>query len=103
MTSKKSSAKRPLTDAEQAEIRRMIASDLDNPELKDEQISGLRPLAEALPALAKSLRRGRGRPKLAKTLEPVTLRLDRSVVEHFRAQGTDWRKRMARVLAKAAS
>jgi uncharacterized protein (DUF4415 family) len=32
----------------------------------------------------------------------VTLRLDRSVVEHFRAQGADWRKRMARVLAKAA-
>jgi uncharacterized protein (DUF4415 family) len=33
----------------------------------------------------------------------VTLRLDRAVVEHFRAQGADWRKRMARVLAKAAS
>jgi uncharacterized protein (DUF4415 family) len=101
MTSKKSSAKRPLTDAEEAEIRRMIARDPDNPELKDEQFSGLRP--EALPALAKSLRRGRGRPRLDKTLEPVTLRLDRSVVEHFRAQGADWRKRMARALAKAAS
>jgi uncharacterized protein (DUF4415 family) len=103
MTSKKFSAKRPLTDDEEAEIQRMIASDPDNPELTDEQIAGLRPITEVLPALADSLRRGPGRPKLDRTLEPVTLRLDRAVVEHFRAQGADWRKRMARVLAKAAS
>jgi uncharacterized protein (DUF4415 family) len=103
MTSKKFSSKRPLTDAEEAEIQRMIASDPDNPELTDEQIAGLRPFAEVFPTLAESIRRSPGRPKLDKTLEPVTLRLDRSVVEHFRAQGADWRKRMARVLAKAAS
>jgi uncharacterized protein (DUF4415 family) len=103
MTSKKFSAKRPLTDNEEADIQRMIASDPDNPELTDEQIARLRPLAEVLPALAESARRGPGRPKLEKALEPVTLRLDRAVVEHFRAQGADWRKRMARVLAKAAS
>ena len=93
----------PLTDAEEAEIQRMIASDPDNPELTDGQIAGLRPFAEVLPALAESAKRSPGRPKLEKTLEPVTLRLDPSVVEHFRAQGADWRKRMARVLAKAAS
>jgi uncharacterized protein (DUF4415 family) len=94
MTSKKFSAKRPLTDDEESEIQRMIASDPDNPELTDQQIARLRPFAEVLPALAESARRGPGRPKLDKTLEPV---------EHFRAQGADWRKRMARVLAKAAS
>ena len=103
MTSKKFSAKRPLTDDEEAEIQRMIASDPDNPELTDEQIASLRPFAEVLPALAESIKRGPGRPKLDQSLEPVTLRLDRAVVEHFRAQGVDWRKRMARVLAKAAS
>jgi len=103
MTSKKFSAKRPLTDAEEAQVQRMIASDPDNPELTDDEIARLRPLAEVLPALAESIKRGRGRPKLDETLEPVTLRLDRAVVEHFRAQGADWRKRMARVLAKAAS
>ena len=43
MTSKKFSAKRPLTDDEEAEIQRMIASDPDNPELTDEQIAGLSP------------------------------------------------------------
>jgi uncharacterized protein (DUF4415 family) len=103
MTSKKFSADRPLTDEEEAEIQRMIASDPDNPELTDEQIAGLRPFAEVFPTLAESIRRSPGRPKLDKTLEPVTLRLDRAVVEHFRAQGADWRKRMAQVLAKAAS
>jgi uncharacterized protein (DUF4415 family) len=103
MTSKKFSAMRPLTDDEEAEIQRMIASDPDNPELTDEQIGRLRPFAEALPSLAESARRSPGRPKLDKTLEAVTLRLDPTVVEHFRAQGPDWRRRMARVLAKAAS
>jgi uncharacterized protein (DUF4415 family) len=62
-----------------------------------------RPFAEAFPTLADSVKRGPGRPKLDKTLEPVTLRLDPTVVEHFRAQGADWRKPMAQVLAKAAS
>ena len=103
MTLKKFSAKRPLTDDEEAEIQRMIASDPDNPELTDEQIGRLRPFAELFPALAESAKRSPGRPKLDKTLEAVTLRLDPTVVEHFRAQGADWRKRMARVLAKAAS
>jgi uncharacterized protein (DUF4415 family) len=103
MTSKRFSAKRPLTDDEEAEIQRMIASDPENPELTEGQIAGLRPFAEVLPALAESIKRGPGRPKLDQSLEPVTLRLDRAVVEHFRAQGADWRKRMARVLAKAAS
>jgi uncharacterized protein (DUF4415 family) len=100
---RKFSSQRPLTDAEEAEIQRMIASDPDNPELTDDEIAGLRPFAEAFPALAESLKRGPGRPRLGKALEAVTLRLDPTVVEHFRAQGADWRKRMARVLAKAAS
>ena len=60
-------------------------------------------MADVLPALAESAKRSPGRPKLDKTLEAVTLRLDPTVVEHFRAQGADWRKRTARVLAKAAS
>jgi hypothetical protein len=53
MTSKKFSAKRPLTDDEEADIQRMIASDPDNPELTDEQIDRLRPFAELFPAVGK--------------------------------------------------
>jgi uncharacterized protein (DUF4415 family) len=100
---RKFSSKRPLTDAEEAEIQRMIASDPDNPELTDDEIAGLRPFAEAFPALAESLKRGPDRPRLDRALQALTLRLDPTVVEHFRAQGADWRKRMAQVLAKAAS
>jgi uncharacterized protein (DUF4415 family) len=103
MTLKKFSAKRPLTGNEEAEIQRMIASDPYNPELTDKQIGRLRPFAELFPALAESAKRSPGRPKLDKTLEAVTLRRDPMVVEHFRAQGADWRERVARVLAKAAS
>jgi len=73
---RKFSSKRPLTDAEEAEIQRMIASDPDNPELTDEQIAALQPFAEVFPALAESIKRGPGRPKLDQTLEAVTLRLD---------------------------
>jgi hypothetical protein len=51
MTSKKFSSKRRLTDDEEAEIQRMIASDPDNPELTDEQIARLRPFAELFPAV----------------------------------------------------
>src|ERR1700734_2077668 len=80
----------------------MIASDPDNSDLTYEQIAGLRPFAEVLPAMAESARRGPGRPKLDKTLEAVTLRLDPAIIERFRAQGADWRKRMARLLEKAA-
>ncbi len=99
---RKFSSKRPLTDAPEAEIQRMIASDPDNPELTDTQIGEARPFAEAFPTPADSVKRGPGRPKLDRRLT-VTLRLDPTVVEHFRAQGVDWRKRMAQVLAKAAS
>ncbi len=53
MTSKKFSAKRPLTDDEEADIQRMIASDPDNPELTDDQIARLRPFAEPFPAVGK--------------------------------------------------
>jgi len=57
---RKFSAKRPLTDAEEAEIQRMIASDPDNPELTDEQIAaGGKSFAEAFPDLAETIRRSR--------------------------------------------
>jgi uncharacterized protein (DUF4415 family) len=100
---RKFSSRRPLTGAEEAEVQQMIASDPDNPELTDDQISEIRPFAEVFPALAEGVGRGRGRPKFETALEAVTLRLDPATVKYFRAQGADWRRRMAKVLAKAAS
>jgi uncharacterized protein (DUF4415 family) len=100
---RKFSSRRPLTRAEEAEVQQMIASDPDNPELTDDQIAEIRPFAEVFPALTESVGRGRGRPKIETALEAVTLRLDPATVRYFRAQGADWRRRMAKVLAKAAS
>jgi len=44
----------------------------------------------------------RGRPSLGDAAkQQVTLRLDRDVVEHFRAEGAGWQSRMNAVLKKA--
>jgi hypothetical protein len=58
----KFSSKRPLTDDEEAEIQKLIASDPDNPEMTDEQIAQAKSFAEAFPELMESIRRARGRP-----------------------------------------
>jgi uncharacterized protein (DUF4415 family) len=99
----KFASNRPLTDDEEAEIQRMIASDPDAPEITDEQIKTRMTFAEAFPDLAESIKRSRGRPPLADAKEAITLRLDPETVQRFKAQGDDWRSRMAQVLAKAAS
>jgi hypothetical protein len=57
----KFSSKRPLTDEEEAEIQRMIASDPDNPELTEEQLAQMRPFKEVFPDLYESIQRSRGR------------------------------------------
>ncbi|MGH6735704.1 MAG: BrnA antitoxin family protein [Methyloceanibacter sp.] len=92
---------RPLTDAEEAEIQRMIAADPDDSEATDEELAQAKPFAEAHPELMASIRRARGRPKVEAPKEAVTLRLDPKTLDKFRAAGKDWRARMARVLEKA--
>jgi uncharacterized protein (DUF4415 family) len=98
------SSKRPLTDKEEAEIQRMIASDPDNPELTDEEITNLRPAKEVLPPAffegIEEARRSRGRPKVASPKVAVTLRIDSDVLEAFQTQGSDWRNRMTDTLRK---
>jgi len=57
----KFAANRPLTDEEEAEIQRMIASDPDAPEAIDEQIAQAKPFTESFPdVLAKLKASGRG-------------------------------------------
>ncbi|WP_236634231.1 BrnA antitoxin family protein [Caulobacter sp. X] len=38
-------------------------------------------------------------PRKAETKAPVSIRLDRSVVDHFRAQGPGWQSRIDEALA----
>ncbi|AWN50606.1 BrnA antitoxin family protein [Methylobacterium sp. 17Sr1-1] len=92
----------PLTDAEEAEIQAGIAQDPDNPEITAEQFARMRPAGEVLPpALYAALTR-RGRPKAEVTKVPVTIRLDRDVVEAFKATGDGWQTRMNATLKRAA-
>ena len=43
----------------------------------------------------------RGRPKSAQAKQPVSLRLDREVIEWFKAQGLGWQTRINEELRKA--
>jgi uncharacterized protein (DUF4415 family) len=95
------SSKRPLTDEEEAEIQRMIASDPDSPELTDEQLAQGRPFAEVFPELAESTRRSRGRPPVARPLQQISIRLDPDVIAKFKATGKGWQARINDVLKEA--
>ena len=58
-------------------------------------------MKEALPDLYESIQRSRGRPRIEKPREAVTLRVDPDTLAKFKASGKDWRSRMAEVLDAA--
>lgn len=73
--------------------------DVSDPhETTPEQAAQAKPFAEALPGLAESIKRARGRPALPEALEPVTIRLPPSTISRYKAKGEDWRARMAKTL-----
>jgi uncharacterized protein (DUF4415 family) len=79
---------------------------VDSPELTDDELARMKPAKEILPSsffegVCESRRRP-GRPKMDKSLVPVTLRLEPDVLDAFKASGTDWRARMNEALRKAA-
>jgi len=83
--------RKPLTDAE-GEVRELTAEDFRH----------MRPTAEVLPELVELWRkRGERGPQKAPTKQQVTLRLDRDVIERFRATGAGWQGRINEVLRKA--
>ncbi len=75
--------------------------ELERPRSADEVARG-KPFKEVLPELYESIRRSRGRPRIEKPKEAVTLRLDPDVVARFKATGKDWRTRMAEALERAS-
>src|SRR5580700_1219026 len=80
------------------EIARQIAEDPDTaPELTDEQ------LAEAEVYEGDRFVRRVGRPKGSGTKELVTLRIDRDVLDRFRADGPGWQTRLNDVLRAASA
>jgi uncharacterized protein (DUF4415 family) len=98
----KFSSARPLTDAEEADIQAMIASDPDNPEMTEEELKELRPFREVFPDLAASIdRKLAGRPKAENPKKAISLRLDQEVIDRFKATGDGWQSRMNEALRKA--
>ncbi len=99
------SSKRPLTDAEEGDVQRMIEADPDAPEATQDELAQARPFREVFPGLAGSIDQEiarRGRPKAASTKTPVTIRLDQDLVEHYKATGKGWQSRMNDDLRKKA-
>ncbi len=86
--------RKPLTDKD-GEVRELAAED----------IRAMRPMDEVLPPeLAKIIlnrKRGERGPQKTPTKQQVTLRLDRDVVDRFRATGPGWQSRINNVLRKA--
>lgn len=74
----------------------------DNPEWTKEDFANARPFAEVFPEIARALelKRGRGKQK-AETKQLVSLRVDRDIVERFKADGKGWQSRINDTLRKA--
>ena len=82
--------RKPLTNAE-GEVRELTATD----------IRAMKPL-DHFPELAELIRgRGERGPQKTPTKQQVTLRLDRDVLERFRATGEGWQSRINEALKKA--
>jgi len=90
-----------VTDDDEEEIQRRIASDHDAPEITDEQWAKAMTFEEALPELAAALRRSRGRPPVENPKETISIRLSRDVLEHYRGTGKGWQTRIEEILRKA--
>jgi uncharacterized protein (DUF4415 family) len=80
--------------------------DEENPEWTEEDFARARPAREVLPsalydALTNKLRGQRG-PQKAPTKVAVRLRVDRDVLERFKAKGPGWQSRMNEALGRAA-
>ena len=91
----------PLTDEEEAQIQKQIASDPDSPELTDEEIARAKPFAEAFPHLSESIKRSRGRPATGNAKQVVSIRLEAEVVAKLKATGPNWH-RLVNDILKAA-
>lgn len=73
----------------------------DNPEWTEEDFARARPFAEALPDLAESISRSRGRPPAERPKQAISLRLDPDVIAKFKATGKGWQSRINEILKDA--
>ena len=68
---------------------------VDSPSLTAEQLAQARPFAEVFPELAETMRKNvGGRPRLENPKQAISIRLDRDVIEKFKATGAGWQTRI---------
>lgn len=72
--------------------------DDDTPVWTDEEIARARPGREVFAEIGMVAPRPRGRPKLERPKERVSLRVDADILNHFRAKGPGWQTEINRVL-----
>ncbi|AMJ61681.1 BrnA antitoxin family protein [Bosea sp. PAMC 26642] len=82
-------------------MSRKIVFDDDNPEWTEEDFRTARPGWELPPEILAAFPNTKRGPQVAPTKVQITLRLDRDVVERFRATGSGWQTRINEVLKKA--
>jgi uncharacterized protein (DUF4415 family) len=82
--------------------RREPAPDEENPEWTAEDFARARPAHEVLSAeVLSAFRKTRG-PQRSQKKVPVSIRLSADVVEHFKATGPGWQRRIDETLKEAA-
>lgn len=75
----------------------------DNPEWTDKDFARARSASQVLPAsIAATLVRKKGGRPAGSNKEQVSLRIDRDVLQRFRATGPGWQSRMNEALRSAA-
>jgi uncharacterized protein (DUF4415 family) len=72
----------------------------DTPEFTEEEMVKAKPFAEVFPELAASAKRTRGKQRAA-TKQLISLRLDRAVIDAFKAGGPGWQRRINEALKSA--
>jgi uncharacterized protein (DUF4415 family) len=80
--------------------RKKAAADRDNPEWTHADFVRARPAREVVPEVVAAARRFRGKQR-APTKRLISMRLDRDVIDEFRATGPGWQGRINEVLRRA--
>jgi uncharacterized protein (DUF4415 family) len=82
-----------------ADEKRVVFDD-DNPEWTKEDFARARPISD-FPELAAALPKSRGGRPRGSNKQAISLRLDRDVIEKFKATGAGWQSRMNEALRRA--
>ncbi|TXM77329.1 hypothetical protein FV218_05680 [Methylobacterium sp. WL69] len=89
-----------LSEAEETALQHRMAVDPDARELTADELGRMRPAREVLPPALFAALVKRGRPKSETKRVPVTLRVDPSVLDAYKAGGPGWQTRMNAALAQ---